>query len=427
MKKTGMMVLALLAWCGAAAQELSFGEFFHDKTMRFDYIHCGDSRSEHFYFDELREELHWAGSKRSLRDTTGYGSQFFRIVDAESGREIYSRGYCTLFDEWQSTVEALAVQRSYPESVVFPYPKRPCRIEIWSRDDKGRLVKRFEQAIDPESYEVVGFTPRLESFEVAYHGAPEHRVDIVLLPEGYSEGERAKFEEACREFAREFASYSPFREQFERFNIRAVWAPSVDSGVTIPGEGIWRNTACGANFYTFGSERYQTVADQQRLRDLAAHVPYDYIYVLSNTQKYGGGGIFNFYGISAAHHPGRTGKIYVHEFGHLLMGLGDEYVDPLTFEGMYPKNVEPWEPNLTTLTDFKRKEWAKMIDPSTPVPTPDTDQYENVVGVFEGGGYIAKGIWRPWRNCMMNNLHRADGFCPVCTRAIEEYIDFLCR
>lgn len=240
------MVLALLAWCGAAAQELSFGEFFHDKTMRFDYIHCGDSRSEHFYFDELREELHWAGSKRSLRDTTGYGSQFFRIVDAESGREIYSRGYCTLFDEWQSTVEALAVQRSYPESVVFPYPKRPCRIEIWSRDDKGRLVKRFEQAIDPESYEVVGFTPRLESFEVAYHGAPEHRVDIVLLPEGYSEGERAKFEEACREFAREFASYSPFREQFERFNIRAVWAPSVDSGVTIPGEGIWRNTACGA-------------------------------------------------------------------------------------------------------------------------------------------------------------------------------------
>ena len=155
---------------------------------------------------------------------------------------------------------------------------------------------------------------------MAYNGNPAHRVDIVLLPEGYGAGERAKFESACREFAREFFSYSPFREYVSRFNIRAVWAPSADSGVTIPGERVWRNTACGASFYTFGSERYQMVDDFQRLRDIAAHVPYDYIYVLSNTQKYGGGGIFNFYGISAAHHPTRTGKIYVHEFGHLLLG-----------------------------------------------------------------------------------------------------------
>jgi len=147
----------------------------------------------------------------------------------------------------------------------------------------------------------------------------------VLLPEGYGAGERAKFESACREFAREFFSYSPFREYASRFNIRAVWAPSADSGVTIPGERVWRNTACGASFYTFGSERYQMVDDFQRLRDIAAHVPYDYIYVLSNTQKYGGGGIFNFYGISAAHHPTRTGKIY----------------DPLVLRGVGRRNGRP--------------------------------------------------------------------------------------
>ena len=128
-----------------------------------------------------------------------------------------------------------------------------------------------------------------------------------------------------------------------------MWAPSDDSGVTIPGENVWRNTACGASFYTFDSERYQMVTDFQRLRDMAAHVPYDYIYVLSNTQKYGGGGIFNFYGISAAHHPTRTGKIHVHEFGHLLLGLGDEYVGTTSYDDMYAKSIEPWEPNLTTL------------------------------------------------------------------------------
>lgn len=276
--------------------------------MRFDYYHAGDSRSEEYFFDALKEEPYWAGSKVSLVDTTGYGNQFFRIVDRASGREIYSRGFCTLFNEWQSTPEADSVRRSYPESVVFPYPKRPCRIEIFTRNGKGRFEKRFSQNIDPDSYFIERFTPRCETFEVMYSGNSAQRVDIVLLPEGYGAGERAKFESACRTFADEFFSYSPYKENAARFNVRAVWAPSVDSGVTIPGENVWRNTACGASFYTFDSERYQMVTDFQRLRDMAAHVPYDYIYVLSNTQKYGGGGIFNFYGIGAAHHPTRTGK-----------------------------------------------------------------------------------------------------------------------
>ena len=168
-------------------------------------------------------------------------------------------------------------------------------------------------------------------------------------------------------------------------------------------------------------------ADFQRLRDMAAHVPYDYIYVLSNTQKYGGGGIFNFYGISAAHHPTRTGKIHVHEFGHLLLGLGDEYVGTTSYDDMYAKSIEPWEPNLTTLVGFEDKFWSRMVAEGTPVPTPDTEEYDGVVGVFEGGGYAAEGVYRPWRNCLMNNLHKTDELCPVCSKAIVDYIDFLCK
>ena len=49
------------------------------------------------------------------------------------------------------------------------------------------------------------------------------------------------------------------------------------------------------------------------------------------------------------------------------------------------------------------------------------------VGVYEGGGYVDKGVYRPWPNCMMNNLHTIDVFCPVCTAAIQKQIDFLCR
>ena len=420
-------LLLFLGACPAVSAQVRFSDYFLEETMRFDYYHSGDSRSEEYFFDALKAEPYWAGSHVSLLDTTGYGNQFFRIVDRASEREIYSRGFCTLFNEWQSTAEADSVRRSYPESVVFPYPRRPCRIEIFGRNAGGHFEKRFSQNIDPASCFVAQFTPRYETFEVAYNGNPAHRVDIVLLPEGYGAGERAKFEAACREFAREFFSYSPFREYASRFNIRAVWAPSADSGVTIPGERVWRNTACGASFYTFGSERYQMVDDFQRLRDIAAHVPYDYIYVLSNTQKYGGGGIFNFYGISAAHHPTRTGKIYVHEFGHLLLGLGDEYVGTTSYDDMYARDIEPWEANLTTLVGFEDKFWKAMVPAGTPVPTPDTPEYEGVVGVFEGGGYAAMGVYRPWRNCLMNNLHRTDEFCPVCTKAICDYIEFLCR
>lgn len=209
MKK--IFILLFLGAGASAAAQTPFADCFFDKTMRFDYYHAGDSRSEEYFFDALKEEPYWAGSKVSLVDTTGYGNQFFRIVDRASGREIYSRGFCTLFNEWQSTPEADSVRRSYPESVVFPYPKRPCRIEIFTRNGKGRFEKRFSQNIDPDSYFIERFTPRCETFEVMYSGNSAQRVDIVLLPEGYGAGERAKFESACRTFADEFFSYSPYK------------------------------------------------------------------------------------------------------------------------------------------------------------------------------------------------------------------------
>ena len=176
-------LLLFLGACPAVSAQVRFSDYFLEETMRFDYYHSGDSRSEEYFFDALKAEPYWAGSHVSLLDTTGYGNQFFRIVDRASEREIYSRGFCTLFNEWQSTAEADSVRRSYPESVVFPYPRRPCRIEIFGRNAGGHFEKRFSQNIDPASCFVAQFTPRYETFEVAYNGNPAHRVDIVLLPE----------------------------------------------------------------------------------------------------------------------------------------------------------------------------------------------------------------------------------------------------
>ncbi len=425
------MILALLPMAGLAQTEQPlFDEWFEPRTMRFDYHHAGDAQSEQFYFADLHEEPWWAGSRVSLIDVNDYGDQKFRVLDAATGRLIYSRGYGSLWDEWQTTAEAKLIRKSMPESVIFPMPRQDVRIELWSRDRAGEWVKRFEQDISPKSYFIAKYPPRYETFDVEVLGDPARKVDIVVLPEGYTEAERGKFEEAARDFAEALFIYEPFRELRDKFNIRAVWAPSHDSGVTMPGAGVWRNTSAKASFWTFDSERYQMTEDMHNLRDQAGHVPYELIYILSNTDKYGGGGIYNFYGISSAG-PGAPSRaqVYIHEFGHLLLGLGDEYVGGVSYDelSMYPPDREPWEPNLTTLVDFGSKEWSRMLPEGTPVPTPVTPERADVLGVYEGGGYSPKGVYRPWPNCMMNSLSRATGFCPVCTAAIRDQIEFLCR
>jgi hypothetical protein len=441
------LVLPVVAGAQGVPQP-RFDDWFEGRTMRLDYYHAGDVADERFYFADLHEEPHWAGSRVSLIDEKGYGNQWFRVLDAATGTEIYSRGYCTLWDEWQSTAEAKIVGKAMPESVVFPFPKSDVRVELYSRDEAGTFVKKYEQTISPTSYFIARYPRRYDTFDVAVSGGPENRVDIVLLPEGYTEAERGKFEEAARGFAEAMFSFEPYKELRDKFNMRAVWVPSAESGVTQPGAGVWRNTSAAASFWTFDSERYQMTEDMHRLRDQARHVPYELIYILSNSDKYGGGGIYNFYGISSAGDAQSKEGVYIHEFGHLLLGLGDEYVGGVSYDelGMYPPHREPWEVNLTTLVDFGSKAWSRMLPAGTPVPTPMTRPEPGHVvcpdpsspprvergrpselGVYEGGGYLSKGVYRPWPNCLMNNLHTIKEFCPVCEAGIRDQIEFLCR
>lgn len=422
MKKIFTLAIFVLTTLGASAQ---FSEFFSDKTLRMDYYHAGTAQEEDYFFKELIEEPYWGGSKVTLLDDKEYGNQLLKVFDVASGKLIYSTGFCTLFDEWQTTTEAKTMKKGYPESVVMPFPKAPVRIELWARGAKNIFQKKFEYTTNPSSYFIRKARPNLETWEVVYSGDHAKKVDIVVLGEGYTEGDKEKFRHDADRFASELLKYEPFKSRAKQFNIRAVWSPSAQSGATMPGENIWKNTALKSSYYTFDSERYIMVDDFQNVRDIASNVPYDYIYILANTKKYGGGGIYNFYGISAAGDPSFAGKVYVHEFGHLLIGLGDEYVGTTGYDEFYAKDVEPWEENLTTLVDFKNKMWSKMLPKDAKIPT--TSSEERVLGVYEGGGYQAKGIYRPWVNCLMRNLWVIEDFCPVCTKTIEMKIDKLIK
>lgn len=403
-----------------------FSRFFESKTLRLDYYHCGNAEAEQFFFGELKQDPFWAGSKTQLVDSTGYGSYAVEVRTLESGELLYSHGFSTLYSEWVSTPEAEATARCFPESVVMPFPIEKVMVSISSRNKQGVFEKKFEYSVDPKSHFINSERERLPVFDIVHSGDPAEKVDVVLLSEGYGEDQRELFEADCQQFARYLFSYAPYSQNTEKFNIRGVWSPSIQSGSDIPGDSVWNHTRLNSSYYTFDSERYLMVADYQGVCDVASNAPYDYIYILANTDKYGGGAIYNFYGISAAHHVDKTSKIYIHEFGHLFAGLADEYVGGVAYSEFYPLTIEPWEPNLTTLVDFDSK-WKNMLPQDTTIPTPVTIEKEEKLGVYEGGGYVSKGVYRPWVNCLMNNMHTIEVFCPVCTKSIQDMIDRNCK
>ncbi len=403
----------------------TFDDNFYEKTLRIDYIHAGDSEHESYYFESLKEEPHFAGSKSTLIDDNNFGMQRLEVYDIESNTLIYSRGFCVLFTEWQSTPEAKLIEKAYRESMVMPFPKKDVRIEIHSRNRQGVFEKKFEHLVDVNSIYIEKRVSTLDSFDILSSGEPASKVDIVFLSEGYAADEYDKFKADCENFKYEIFKFSPFKERESDFNIRGVWAPSQDSDITNPGKDMWHNTALEAKFFTFESDRYQMVDDFQKVRDVASTVPYDLIYILSNTETYGGGAIYNFYGISSSSHPTEAGRVFVHEFGHLLLGLGDEYEGDASVEEFYPEGIEPWEVNLTRNIDFDKKViWNSLLDKSTPIPTEECAENSNVVGLYEGGGYASEGIYRPWVNCIMRTLNDG-GYCPVCKGGINQMIDFI--
>jgi len=400
-----------------------FENHFEARSLRIDYVHAGDYQNEWFALDELLVEPFWGGSQTNLIDTFNYGQHRVEVRDAVSGNLLYSRGYNSLFAEWQTTTEAKMITRSFTESVVVPFPRSAVTVTLLSRYRSGEFKVHLEIEVDPKDYFIKPIQRnRFPVADIVINAPAAKAVDIVLLPEGYTTDELEKFVADSRKFAAALFAFHPFDSLRNKFNIRAVLASSTESGLDIPADSVWKNTVLSASFYTFDSERYCMTFDHKSVRDLASNAPYDQIYILTNTEKYGGGGIFNFYSLSSIDNR-FSAAILVHEFGHGFAGLGDEYYTSSTaYNEFYNLEIEPWEPNLTTLVDFDRK-WKHLLDTDTPVPTPPDSLYMSKTGVFEGGGYVAKGVYRPAYDCLMHSFS-GNRFCAACVEAISNMVLF---
>lgn len=400
-----------------------FNTYFHDKALRVDYIRSGNKTVDHIFLKELREEAYWGGSTKNLIDTFNYGKYKIELTDKQSGKVLYTRHYSTLFSEWQTTDEATKVDKAFEESMQVPFPKNPAVITFYGRDKKNQLEKEYTFDVNPEDYFILKeMRYPFDTLRVHYSGNPHNKVDIVIIPDGYTSDDMAKFEADCAKFAQYLFNSSPYKERKNDFNIWGVKAISAEAGTDIPIAGVYKNTIVESKFYTFDTERYLMTESYFRVRDIAANVPYDQIFILVNSPKYGGGAIYNYYSVCINNNKSEE-YIFVHEFGHGFAFLGDEYYTSSTsYNDFYPLGTEPLEENLTTLVEFDKK-WKGMMDKDTPIPTPAEEKHKNTLGAFEGGGYVAKGVYRPKMDCSMFSIS-VDNFCPVCSKAITNLINF---
>lgn len=397
----------------------NFDNYFIEKTLRFDFYHIGNSNLEQIVFDELIEEPIWGGPKINLIDSLNLGEYKIALFN-KNNEVIYSKGFSTLFKEWQTTKEAKELTRSYSGAVILPYPKENVTLKIYSRDSVNKFEEIYSLNINPENYFIrKGNSEKFETEKIMYSGLPSEKYDIVFLPEGYKESDMEKFISDCNTLANHLFEYAPFNELKSNFNFWAVKAPSKESICDIPANDVWGNTLLNASYYTFDSERYLMTEDYQKVCDIASNAAYDQIYILANSEKYGGGAIYNFYSLTVTNDP-KFKEIFIHELGHGLAALADEYGYDDTFGDIYPQGVEPWEKNITNLSNFSSK-WKNEIESETPIPTPDKPEFRDKIGVFEGGGYVAKGIFRPTFNSIMRTLE-AKEFNKICRDAIKEVI-----
>ncbi len=459
-----LLTALLFASC---SQGSDFEKKFMDKTMRFDYFHTGNASEEHFAFDQIVSDGIWAGSTTRLIDNLRLGKYFFEVVDKETNKVLYSKGYASIYGEWETTPEAKKGWGAHHESIRFPWPKNPAKLIIYKRDKNYEFSQIWEHEIPLEHWRTNQAAPakHLKTHDIHVSGDPKQKVDIVVLSEGYTTKEMNKFKKDAQAFANALLETEPFASRKNDLNIRAVEVPSPESGLAHPHQDIYRRSALSVSYGAFDSERYALGFDNKTIRNAAANVPYEFTAIIMNDSIYGGGGIYNLY-ITAAADNAFDKYLYVHEFGHHFADLADEYYASSTAYEMGSTIQEPWELNVTTYKEKDKIKWGDLIDENVPLPTPwdkekfdkhsietqkereklraaktpeskmneffiaqreweenhlNNIKYAGKTGLYEGAQYHSHGIYRSAPNCIM--FTRTDHFCPACQRAINLVID----
>ncbi|MBO5808390.1 MAG: peptidase M64, partial [Bacteroidales bacterium] len=381
---------------------VSFGLSAQDQTLRVDYMFSGTDKSVEISLDELYRYDGWAGRRTNLTEVPVRGNGQICMTDVQTGDTLYRMSFSTLFQEWQTTEEATKVRKSFENVFLLPMPTTKAKVNVHLYDFFGNIVASLGHIVDPSDILIRHLNPQAPDHRYLLRsGTPQEKIDVAIVAEGYTAEEMDMFYADAQTAMEAILKHEPFGQYRGRFNFVAVGLESQESGVSVPGEGEWKDTALKAHFNTFYMDRYLTTLRLKNMHDKLCGVPYEHIVILANTDTYGGGGIYNSYTLTTAHHPAFK-PVVVHEFGHSFAGLADEYYYDDQYVEYYYPGTEPWEQNITTLADFESK-WKDMLDAGE-------------AELLEGAGYQSKGVYRPAKDCRMHT-NRPDSFCPVCQRA----------
>lgn len=424
MKRIKLLAIGMLC-VSAMAQGQDYDHYFQDKTLRLDYILGATPNGERTVLLDAQSSLPgWAGRRHHLKELPLAGNGSVTVCDEATGDTIYRTSFSSLYNEWLSTDEATTTPKGFEHAVLVPYPKAPALIDIDLYNSRHESMARMRHRMDPADILISKKGEKNVTPHKYIHkgGDPNKAIDVAILAEGYTTAEMDSFYRDAEIAVKSILDYEPFKSHAGDFNFVAVASPSAESGVSVPRLGDWKSTAFSSHFSTFYSDRYLTSLHLKDIHNALAGIPYEHIIILANTPEYGGGGIYNSYTLTAAGHK-MFKPVVVHEFGHSFGGLGDEYFyEGDVMDDSYPKDVEPWEPNITTLVDFDSK-WKDLLPKDCPIPTPVSEAAKYPVGVYEGGGYSFHGVFRPADDCRMRT-NTAPTFCPACQKAMDNLINF---
>lgn len=412
-----LLLLTLLAMSPVLlAQTQDFDRWFTGGTLRLDCLREGSAQGDTVWVEHwIDRQCDWHGSRTQLLDPFNNGDYRVVVRDAATGRELYSRGYSSLFREYKDTPEGRTVTRRFEETLLLPMPKGKVMIALQRRDQAMRLVDqtvveyvprqtrletRSPKNIEGKEYE---FLDHGKDVDFSLYGDSYNKFDMAFVMQGFDTMDDMTYKQVCNRMKQLLFDKEPFRSFKTDFNIYFVKG---DAGV---------------EYNAFGIDRYAMTFKVWQLHDVLGQVPCDHIIIVLNNKKYGGGAIYNFYSVSSLHSMAEM--VLTHELGHGIGGLADEYVDEeLSYADLHRTKYEPLEPNITNLVDFDSK-WRRMLKKGTPVPTPENAKVPRTengpLGVYEGAGYSSKGVYRPVMHCMMRDYAP---FCPVCRERIEAVI-----
>lgn len=425
MKKIFLLSLLSFFFGLNATYAQHFDQYFVNKTLRIDYLHIGNFNDESLEIDHFTAGGTWNGTRAFLVEPNNYGDIMLEVFDSISNKLIFSRSYSCLFTEYRTTERGMTEIDSMEESVNMPFPKNTVRLKFTAFDRKRVPTTLSISYFNPKNTATEPMVKENKVMTLHKGGTPDKAIDILFIPDGYAKSDAKLLKKDMKRFASYVMKCTPYKEMAKKVNIRAIEGYSEESGITQPQNNIYRKTLVNCTYNALDLDRYLMCPGVWNLHEVADDAPYDVIVIICNSEKYGGGGIYNFY-CTVYNHGDYPDYVIVHEMGHLIGGLADEYyTSEVSVQDFYPAGIEPVEPNVTTLVDFDSK-WKDMLPENTPVPTPPavkgTPEFDQI-GVYEGGGYVSKGVFRPAMHCTMHQI-RYNDFCPVCRKALEEVIEY---